>query len=178
MTAAQLTTWVKRNPIPVGAAVLSIGLAVVIFLRSDAVADANATLDAKSTEARRYDLNLANATQLKEQYEAMTGAEKEIESRLIHASQLGINQQYFYRLESEYGVKLSDLRQDGHPQTKGTFTAVGFALTVQGDFPAVVGFVQGLEQGAHYCRVLSATCTGDRTGPVTLVLNLELLGEP
>lgn len=178
MTGPQVITWMKRNPIPVGAGLLSLALAATIFLRSDLVPEANATLDAKSTEARRYDLNLTNSTQLKEHYEAMAGATKEIESRLIRPSQLGINQQYFYRLESEYGVKLSELRQDSRTQSQGSFIAVPFALTVQGDFPAVVGFVQGLENGAHYCRVLSASCTADRTGPVTLVLNLELLGQP
>jgi hypothetical protein len=151
---------------------------VAIFIRSDAIPEANALLDAKSSEARRYDLNLANSTQLKEQYDAIVEATKEIQSRLIRPQQLGINQQYFYRLESEHGVKLTELRQDPRTQSKGQFISVGFSLTVQGDFPSVIGFLQGLEQGAHYCRVLNAVCSGDGSGPVTLVINLELLGQP
>jgi len=178
MTKVQLPSWVRRNPVAIAAGAMSLVLAVTIFLRADALAQANATLDEKSTQARRYDLNLTNATQLKEQAEALSAANREIQSRLIRAAQLGINQQYFYKLESEYGVKLSELRQQPRTQPSGAFVSVGFSVNVQGDFPSVVAFLRGLEQGAHYCRIISATCTGDRTGPVSLVVNLELLGQP
>ena len=179
MTSAQLNTLVKKNPLPVACGVLSLILAGVIFWRSDAIPAATKELDEKSTLAYRYDVNLTNATQLKEQQEAISAAIKEIESRLIRPSQLGVNQAYFYKLESEYKVKLTDLRQNTAAPNKTAYVIpVGFTATVQGDFPAVLNFFQALEHGSHFCRVMSASCTGGRTGPVTLVLNLELLGQP
>lgn len=178
MTTAQLTNWMKRNPIAMGAGALSLALIVAIVWRHGAVPEANATLEAKSNEARKYELNLTNANQLKEQYDAIAAANKEIEARLIRPSELGINQAYFYRLESEYGVKLADLRQDGRAQPRGSVQSLGFTLNVQGDFPAVIAFLQALERGPHYCRVLTAGCSGTPGGPVTLVLGIELLSRP
>lgn len=178
MTTAQLLTWVKKNPLPVGCGLVSIVLAVASFLRSDAISEATTELEQRSAEAGRYAQNLTNATSLTEQYDQVTADRKEIESRLIHAGEIGINQQYFYKLESQFGVKLSELRQGGRHPAKATYIPISFALTVQGSFPAVVGFLQAVEHGAHFCRVQSAVCSGDRTGPVTLVLTFELLGQP
>ena len=179
MTTPELMAVVKKNPIPFACGILSLALAVAIYFRSDAIPDTMTELDERSGQAHRYALNITNGVQLKEQLEAITAANKDIEARLIHASQLGINQQFFYKLEADSGVKLTDVRQLTRPAaTGGTFQPIGFALTVQGDFPSVINFLQTLESGTHFCRVLSATCTGGRTGPVTLVLNIDLLGRP
>ena len=179
MTTPELVAWIKKNPISVGCGVLSLALAVALYFRSDAIAEANQTLDEKTAEAQRYALNLANSAQLKEQLDALTTADKVIESRLIHASDLGINQQFFFKLESESGVKLLDLRQAPRPGSGGkAYVPIGFNVSLQGDFGQVMKFLRLLEDGAHYCRTLTATCSGNRTGGLTLTLNLELLGTP
>jgi hypothetical protein len=180
MKTSDLIAAAKKNPIPFGAGVLTVILAAVIYFRSDLVPDTAAELETRSNEEHRYALNIANATQLKEHLESLQAANKVIESRLIHASQIGINQQFFYKLESEYGVKLTEVHQNMRPAStiKPGYQPVGFSVAVQGDFPSVMNFLRGLEGGAHYCRVLSATCSGGRKGPVSLVINLELLGLP
>lgn len=180
MTTAELLGWIKKNPISVGCGAVSLALAVAIYFRSDAIADANQMLDEKTAEEQRYALNLANAAQLKEQMQAITAANKTIESRLIHASDLGINQQFFYKLEAESGVKLLDVRQSSrltNSAEKG-YVPIGFSVSLQGDFGQILKFQRLLEDGSHYCRILTATCNGNRTGPVTLTATLELLGTP
>lgn len=179
MTNAELAAWVKKNPIIVGCGVLSLGLAVAIYFRSDAIPTANAQLDEQLALASRYALNISNAVQLKEQLEAITAANKTIESRLVRASDIGINQQYFYKLETESGVKITDLRQAARPGAGlGPYAPIGFTVALQGDFAQILGFLRALEDGSHYCRVVTASCSGGRTGPVSLTLNLELLGQP
>ena len=52
---------------------------------------------------------------------------------------------------------------------------------MQGDLKIILEFLQQLENGAHYCSVLTATCSGNsanRETPLTLALTLELLGIP
>jgi hypothetical protein len=178
MTTPQLTAAIKKNPIVVGCVVLSLGLGVALYFRSDAIDDANKQLDDDTTQAQRYALNLTNAVQLKEQLDAVAADGKIIESRLIRATDVGINQQYFYKLESESGVKLLDLRQGTHgtPAAGGKYMPIGFTVSLQGDFAQVITFLRGLEDGTHYCRVVTASCVGGRKGPVTLTLSLELLG--
>ena len=178
MKSAQLVGWVKKNPLSVGCGVASVILAVAIFLRSGAIDDATAELELKSTQAQRYSTNVANAAQLKNQYDAIAAATKAIDERLVRAGEIGINQQYFYKLESEFGVKLTSVHQNESTKPKDKYAPVGFSLSVQGEFPAVLGFLQAVEHGARYCRMLSASCSGGRKGPVVLELNFEFLGEP
>ena len=178
MSTAALLALIKKNPIITVCVVLTIALAATIYLRSDAIPDANNTLDQKSTEAQRYALNIANAVQLKDHLEALKAANKVVESRMVHASDIGINQQFFYKLESDSGVKLTDLRQGRVMPTKTAYAPIEFNVSLQGDFPAVLKFLRELEDGAHYCRVVTASCAAGRSGPVSLTVTVELLGHP
>lgn len=180
MTTSELMVWVRKNPMPVACGALSLVLAVAIYLRSDAIGHASETLDQKTAEGQRYALNLANAAQLKEQFAALSAANKAIESRLIHASDLGINQQYFFKLEADSGAKLIDVRQSDRPSAtaqKG-YVSISFAVTLQGNFGQIVTFLRKLEDRTHYCRIQTATCSGNRTGPLTFTASLDLLGTP
>lgn len=185
MTNEELFAFIKKNPVSVGCGVLSIALAVAIYFRSGEVPAAEAELTQRTAEADRFSANIKNAAQLKEQHETLVTAAKEIDSRLVRASQLGLNNQYFFKLENETGAKLVDFRQGGLLATKGgktNFSPVAFTVSVQGELAQLMHFLHLLEGGAHYCRVQSATCLpaggAAKRGLLTLTLNLELLGLP
>jgi hypothetical protein len=181
----QLVDFIKKNPISIGCTVLSLALLGSIYVRGDYMAAAAAQLEQKSAEADRLDRNLKNAAQLKEHLDAVIAAGKEINGRLINAENLPANNQYFYKLESETGVKLiGDPRQSAGPAKKDpkvAFVPTVFALNVQGDYAQILMFLRHLENGTAYCRVLAATCnssTTERSPQLLLSLNLELLGRP
>jgi hypothetical protein len=185
MSNQALAATIKKNPVSFGCAALSCVLIAIIYFRGDLMAQAETLLAEKSAEGEKINLNIQYSAQLKEQTESVEAAVKTIESRIVRASQLGTNTQYFYRIESETGAKIIDLRQTT-PATaakpaKGTYLPVAFAVSVQGDLTKILDFLRHLENGAHYCRVLNATCSGNtstRTTPLTLALTLELLGTP
>ena len=184
MNTAELLAFIKKNPISVGCGLLCVLLGAGIYFRSSEIPDAEAALAQKSAEAARYAANIKNAAQLKEQLDALVAASKEIDSRIVRAGQLGVNSQYFYKLENESGAKLIDFRQGSLVTVKGAktiFNPIGFTVSMQGNLAQLVDFLHRLESGAHYCRVLSATCgtTGTgRSGLLTLTLSLEFLGLP
>ncbi len=185
MNTAELLAFIKKNPISVGCGLLCLILGAGIYFRSSEIPDAEAALAQKSAEAARYAANIKNAAQLKEQLDVLVAASKEIDSRIVHAGQLGVNSQYFYKLENESGAKLIDFRQGSlvaAPKgTKPSFNPVGFTVSVQGNLSQMIEFLHRLESGAHFCRVTSATCgtTGTgRSGLLTLTITLELLGLP
>jgi len=184
MTNEEALVIIRKNPISFACGVLSFLLAVGSYLRMEALPDAEAEHTQKAAAAERITLNLKHSAQLKEQSEAMVAANTAIGTRIIRASELGNNTQYFYRLESATGVKILDLRQTTATvakATKGTYSPVAFSVTVQGSFAQILGFLRQLESGAHYSRVLTATCSTNaaaRTSPLTLALTLELLGLP
>ena len=185
MTKQEIIVFYKKHLVSISCGLLTLAVAGGIYFRGGESPAAEAELTQKSTEAERYALNIKNSDKLKEQVDALVVADKEIESRLVRYNQLGVNNQYFFKLESETGVKLVDFRQSSlQPAAKGaktTFIPVGFSVSVQGNLAQLMEFLHRLEGGAHYCRVLSATCAGNsanRNAPLTLALTLEMLGLP
>jgi len=185
MTNEQLFAVIKKNPISVGCGILALLIGVVIYLRMDLVPDAAKLLEEKTAEGERLNANVNNAAQLPEQLAAITGARAEIEKRIIRNADLAQNLQYFYRLEADTGVKILSLRQSPmapvKPEAKSPLVGIGFGLSFQGPYLTVLEFLRRLENGTHYCRVTAAgmsTTGGDRNGPITVSVSLELLGQP
>jgi hypothetical protein len=185
MSNAELMALVKKHPISVGGGVVALLLGAGIYFRSSELPNAEEELTQKAAEAERHGANVKNATQLKEQVDALAAANKEIDSRLVRGGQIAINTQFFYKLSSETGVKLNDFRQSppGPPGKgpKAVFTPVGFTVSATGTLAQLIDFLHRLESGAHYCRVVGSTISGaagNRDSPLTMTLNLELLGLP
>jgi hypothetical protein len=181
----ELAAAVKKNPVSFACVALSVIMIGIIYFRHGLISEAEQVLTEKTADAQKLALNITYSAQLKDQMEAIEAANKLIAARVVRATQLGTNTQYFYTLESETGVKLIDLRQTT-PATvakpaKGTFLPVAFTVAVQSDLKQILEFLRQLENGTHYCRVVNATCSGNsssRTTPLTLALTLELLGTP
>jgi hypothetical protein len=183
MTSEQLVVFVKKRPLSVACAVVSIALLLSHYFRGGLISEAEAQLAEKSTQGERYASNIKNAAQLEEDLNQLTTATKEIDSRALRVNQLGINSQYFYKIEGESGVKLVDFRQTTQTAAKGkgAFTPIGFSVSVQGDLPQVLHFLRLLENGTHFCRVVTATVEeggAASSATITLSLSLELLGAP
>lgn len=184
MTNEELISLVKKNPIGVTCGVVAIGLIAALYFRSGGIPEAEAELAQRQAEADKYAANITYSVSLKEQHDALVDATREIDARLVRASQLGINNQYFFKLESDTGVKMIDFRQGQIAAVrgpKGAYSPVPFSVSVQGEMAQVVQYLNLLESGAHYCRVLTASLTpvgATRPGFLSMSLNLELLGLP
>jgi Tfp pilus assembly protein PilO len=192
MNTASLTTFIKKQPIGCSCGLLCIAFAIVLYFRSSKIDDYQSEYEAKSAERSQILANVRNSEHLREQVTEMQAHAKEMESRLVHAGQLAVNLQYFYKLEAENEVKLGgDLRQGvlSRP-AKGLYVGVPYNVTVQGSYKHVFSFLQRLEAGAHFCRFNTVSFTkllggsdvpGDAGGANTamnLSLNIELLGTP
>ena len=182
MTNEELFALIKKNPVSFGCALICLAAGAGIYFRGDLVPAATVELTKKADEGQRLAANLQNAAQLKEQVDALTAAEKELDARLIRASQTLTNYEYFYKLESDTGTKASISSGGiGKPPPKGQYGGVSFTVSVQGSLQQLIDYLRRLENGARYCRVTSVTCgvpATDRGSLITMNLTLELLGQP
>jgi hypothetical protein len=185
MTKENVVAALKKSPIVVVCVVLSVGLLAALYFRLEKIPEAETLLQDKTAEADRYAANLKYAVHLKEDVDALVAANKAIDTHLIRASQLVNNAQYFFALVSETGVKPLDSRQTTPAivakPTKGSFVSVAFSVAVEGTLPQLIDFLQKVESGERYSRVLTASCSvnvSKRNLPLTLTLTLELLGTP
>lgn len=171
----------KKHPVGFGCGLLCLLLIVGIYYRRSEIPARETLLEERTAEGQRLSQNLRNSAQLKEHHDALVAANAEIDKRAVGLSGLATNLAYFYRLESETGIKLLDLRQltpaaapRGAAATK--HLRIPFAVSVQGDYSKVLNFLRRLETGQHFCRINTATLTG--AAEVTLTLSIELLGLP
>lgn len=184
LTGADLVAFFRKHPVGVGSGVLAIALGLAAYFRLDLIPAAEAELEQKTSEGERLKANLKHSAQLREQFDAVASANRDIEGRAFRLGQLTANLQYFYRLEAETGTKLIDVRQQSPAPAKGPapkYLRIPYALSVQGDYAQVVAFLRRLERGPHFCRIVGATVApAPAVGPeaVTLALNLEILGLP
>jgi len=186
MTTADISAWVKKHPVIASCLGLTLFAAVGVHYLSGAVTEATTLLEQRTAEGTRIAENVINAAQLREHVEEIAAARVKIEDRLVRSSELAKNLQYFYRLESETGVELIDIKQNAAAPNrvvpkgaKAGFSAVNFTVSFRGDYWAALHYLRRLENGTHFCRVLSATIepvSPDRAGPVRMALNIELLG--
>ena len=184
MTAADITTTFKKQPIGFICGLLIIVLAVLLYLQGSETDTNQADYESKSGEATRIIANVNASKNLVEQVQEIQAQVKDLESRLVRSSQLAVNLQYFYKLEAETNVKLLDVRQNAVPRGSGlSYTGIPFSVTIQGPYKQVMFFLNRLENGRHLCHFTGANFTkiaNDTSSPVgmTLTLNLELLGQP
>ena len=193
MTGADLLAMIKKQPLAFGCGLVVVASAAALFLRGDAVAEAHELFRSKDDEANKTEANARNTAGLAEAAAEMQEAAKQFESRLVRAPQLANNLQIFYRLESDTGIRLVDVRQaavqaprPGAP--RGAYVPVPFTATVQGSYAQVNDFLRHVEAGPHFMRVTSFTLTklagggtdGAPSGPdaVSANVQIEILGTP
>lgn len=185
---AELQTLVKKHPVTAVAVLVSIACGVLLYVRSSGIAERSDLATRKAEEAEKMQTNISNSSGLQEQTEKAQEATKEIEARLVRASQLAINLQYFYKLESDSGVKILDVRQSPVPAPRAgapatTYVGIPYTVSVQGTFAQTLSFLKRIETGRHFCRFQTVTYTkagtvGRAADLMNLSVNLELLGQP
>lgn len=184
MTNEELIAFLRKNVICVACVLASILIAVAIYMRSDLLPDAEKVAADDAQQAALLAANIEDSQQLKEQHSTLVTANKTIANRMIFVGQLAENLQYFYRLESDTGAKLTDLRQipwspPGRNAAKMFYTPVSFVVSAQGTYGQIIDLLRKLESGEHYCRVLTCNIHPSsemRGGPLQMSLALELLG--
>lgn len=181
MTTADLIALLKKHPIGVVCGLVTIICGVLLYVRSDKIAESQKLLDETSAQAKKMIANVRNANGLPEQLAEIQTLSKEMEGRMMKAGQLAVNLQYFYKLETESEVKFHDVRQGTFPRNiKTAYAGVPFTVSVQGTYAHVMNFMSRLQTGRHFCRINTANFSkaGQGNGEVTLSLSLELLGQP
>ncbi len=192
MTGADLMVLIKKHPTGFGALLVCLICGGLIYYRGGEISARIRAGDEKAQEASTVLSNVSNSVNLPEQTEALQAAAKELESRLVRPTSIALNLQYFYKMESEAGVKILDVRQNYNPNARANvrgpataFVPVPYVVSVQGTFGQTLLFLKKIEAGQHITRFSNVTFTkaggsdsGDGLDLMTLSLNVDILGQP
>lgn len=186
MTGADLIARLKKHPLSVGCGLVCLVCVALYFVRGNAAEAMARESEERAAEAAKILANVRNSANLSEHAAALGKLAGEIDGRLMRASQLAINLQYFYKLEAETGVKLVDVRPTGgiiQPPKTGSYVGIPFTVAVQGNYHQTLSFLRRLEAGPYFTRfnsVAYSKVNGSNSGfdVLNLSLNMEVLGAP
>jgi hypothetical protein len=185
MSNEELIAFLRKNIISVACVAVSVLIGFALYYRNDNLPLAEKVLADRAKQGELLAANIEDSADLKEQHAALVEANNAITDRMIHTGQLAENLQYFYKLESDTGTKLSDPHQSSYnppakSAAKTNFIAIGFTLSAQGDYGQLIDLVRKLENGDHYCRINSLSLkplgTDVRGGGMLMYISLELMG--
>jgi hypothetical protein len=127
--------------------------------------------------------NVKYATGLAEQTERLRVVNSALAGSALKSGELALNQQFFLRLEAETGVKIIDLRPLAVPPppknaAPSVYLALGFSLSVSGDYPQLLRFITRIEKGQTLGRIRTASIAEPDAegGEQIITLTADLLG--
>ena len=180
-----ITTCFREYPTICVCVVLSVFLLAGVVVRSGNLSDARESLELASREGTRIDDNIKNSLNLSEHLDSLRAVSENVDARLIRPAELARNLQYFYRMESETGVRITALdqrsaRSGGDDEEENVYLRVPYEMALSGEFGDVISFFHSVENGRHFARIRNFEITGSQrteTTALNMTLNIDLLGQ-
>jgi len=130
--------------------------------------------------------NIKNSKGMEEDIEAIEEKVEKLNARMFQSQELATNYNYFFNLEDETGIKVSDLKQVGiaeeelDPRKKkmpkpiiDSYEKIRYHLKASGEFGEIVNFLRKLEGGPSFYRLEEFRLAKSETGK-TEILSLDL----
>ena len=177
----RLLPWMRRHPFRLACAVcaaLALAGTWVLWQQKETLEE---ELAAHAQEGETMMSTLANGVALRPELAYVRTYTKRIEDHLVMEDNLADNKSYFYQLEEQTHVRLSDVQQrpTAPPETDALYKHIPFSLRLTGTYPQVAAFLHAVETGPRMGNVTSFSF--HRNPPpaqtVTLDLSLEFLGK-
>lgn len=179
MNAQSITARLKKYPVLASCGAVFLVLLVVLYFRSDLISEQQEQLETLSKQNAKQLANIAAGARLDEQLAYLIEANKAVRARALPLGGLAQNLQYFYKIESELGIKYSDVRPLSRPTASkdATYVPLPYTLTLDADFTKVITLLRRLERGEFFCRINTLNINRSANGAI-LSVNLDLLGNP
>lgn len=131
---------------------------------------------AKAGEAM-LTLRVGGSTQ-RQELDAVREATRRIEDNLVIETNLAENAWYFYRIEEQTKVRLSELHPISSPTTDSSplYKRIPYTLRVTGSYEQTAAFLLALESGERLVSIIGFNYARSANG-LALNLNIEVLGK-
>jgi hypothetical protein len=179
----------RKRPLFVACGAVALAALLLFYFRSGAPTELQGKLDESEKRLKKLGNNVTYSAQLDAQLSELKAVNETIESGALRPLELARNQQVFFRLEQDTGVKILEIRQEKtpavtkpQPAAKGPaapvsiFVPVVYILSVQGDYAQLMTFLKRVEKGVTLARISSASFQQQFAGSQTVNITVRLLG--
>ena len=177
----QFLVFARRYPLVVFSFLLFALLSVANYFLWQQRQEISQEHDAKRHNGEAMLSALSGQSRINSDLVAVQEALKMIDRNLIQEGDLAENLGYFYQMETQCHVRLSQMNQlSSQPPPEGNpYKAVPFSVRVTGTYPQVMSFVRQLETGPRLLRIRSFSFTrgaDTKNNMLDLVVLIEILG--
>ncbi|HWA09429.1 MAG TPA: type 4a pilus biogenesis protein PilO [Opitutaceae bacterium] len=174
---ARLLTWLRRYPFCVTCALVSLILAGTCWVLWQRVGELREVVSSRAQEGENMLATRVSGITLRSDLAYVREYTKVIEDNLLVADNPVENKGYFYRLEKQARVSLTDVQQLPAPpaDTDSLYRRIPFALKLTGGYDQLAAFLRAVETGPRLSNVTSFSFR--RNAPPSLLLTLDLTVE-
>ena len=179
MDMQNLLANLKQYPVAVGAVILTILLAVALYVRKGGIPDMETQQTELKEKVDTFEGNAEEAIDLETHTEMMQDLASEIDSRTMLRAELTKNVAYFYGFEREDALEINSITQvpqgnlsrvEERAAEKQRYETINFTIQVEGTYKNLIRFAHDLRNGEKIVRVedMGITPAGSNTNPELL----------
>lgn len=187
----QVIRILKSYPLAILCVLVILVCAVIIFLRGDIASELSAKEDDLNVRILTIDRNIKNAKNLKEDVDELQSYIDQINGRLFNRDQRAVNINFFYAMEDQLDVRISNISQmsdedeiyaKGGSRELKLYSTISYDISVDGQFGDILEFLYELQRVDSFIRVVSVQL-GDagrsegQTGELQARIRLVVLAE-
>jgi Tfp pilus assembly protein PilO len=190
MSLSDIGKKLLRFPVLFGCGIVLLLLAGITFWRAPMIEELQKQVDVLDQQWMQMQTNSERSTALDEQLQQLIAGAEALQLRLMRASEVAANHEFFYRMERASGVTIRNFNKGNAVDGPATlaklpklkhFELLPFNLSVDGDFAAVLRFLNELQQSERIIHIerLNVVQQGGAADPSVLTANIRcyVLGE-
>ncbi|HCR31336.1 MAG TPA: hypothetical protein DIV79_15120 [Opitutae bacterium] len=189
MSFQGIAAFVRKNLVIAISAIVIVGSMTLYLIHKDKKSLLDSEIDQVNNRISSMLKNIKNSKGLEEDIESIEGKIEQLNERMFQAQELATNYNYFFNLEDETGVKVSDLKQVGIAEEEvdpkkrrmpkpvvNSYEKIRYHLKASGNYTEVVNFLRKLEGGPSFYRLEKFRLAKSETGDVEeLFLDIAFL---
>jgi Tfp pilus assembly protein PilO len=166
MNIQGLADFIRKNLVMAFSAIVMVGSMTLYLVHKDKNSLLDSEIEQVNIRISSMMKNIKNSKGLEADIESIEGKVEELNNRMFQAQELATNYNYFFNLEDETGIKVSDIKQIGiaeettDPKMKrmpkpvvNSYEKIRFHLKASGEYAEIVNFLRKLEGGPSFYRL-------------------------
>ncbi|MEM7790477.1 MAG: hypothetical protein AAF546_03665 [Verrucomicrobiota bacterium] len=183
MAGNSIVDKLKRYPLALLSLVCWIAIAIVIFLRGDALGNLESKENELSSSLRLVEGNAVSSKDLESQVERLEKDVEAIENRLFKKERRAINTDYLYSFEEDHDilireVKLSEAEDSNHkkggPNELKIKSAIVYNVSLTGGYQSFMEYIYSLYKSDAFIRIADLDITGTKNSGTESSLQAKL----
>ncbi len=137
---------------------LAITLAGFGYYRSTIASELENSITENRTTLNNLKQNQASGTKITEHISEISSHLEKIATRFAQGENYALNLQYFYKIENEAGVKITNISKSEDTKTaRPGKSTTAFNVNIEGTYLNILKFMAISEKGSYYGRILNFT---------------------